>query len=71
MRLLAWWRGWRARRALVAGPHYVQQIQILQAARPMALPAIRPLQAVVIPKAKPKRARKSKPPVAFPRTGTR
>jgi hypothetical protein len=67
MRLLAWWRSWRQRRALLAGPHYVQQIQAWKTDRPMALPAVQPLKGTVTKK----RRTKTKPPVEFRRTGTK
>jgi hypothetical protein len=68
MRLLAWWRAWQQRRALLTGPHYVQQIQILKADRPMALPAVQPLKGTVTKK---RRARTTRLPVEFRRTGTK
>lgn len=36
---------WRRRRAYYDAPNYVLRIQVLKAAKPMALPAIQPLVA--------------------------
>jgi hypothetical protein len=67
-RLLAAFRAWRTRRALQHGPHYVDQIAVLKSDTPLALPPIKPLQAVPRKRTRKPKARKVEP---FTRTGTK